>query len=640
MGLSMQDLCQFQTEKDLLAFKNLLVGICDDICSAILLRPNETDSNLLFLSYDKDPRIPGCLELQSHISELNACKAKYLPQLAKAKERALDLYSKILVAGDLNAGKSTFLNTIIGYNLLPVCEQPCTQSFCELIVSVSDDKNVGDFSISKFMNGVELEVTTCNQDELNNVLSSANDESIFNYYQIKVPLQKRILPDQFILVDSPGLNSDSLKTTALVAKNDDIDAIIFVLDACNHLTLSAQTFLKDISNDKKCVFFIVNKIDRIGSFESCKANILKQIYKLFPDIDEKYIRYVSLQRIDHTQLSSLTSSLDSFVNSKKFSSKVFPLYNISVHILGELLCILGLTERSLLDYLSYLKTALASIYKEYEEMLRVMDDAKRIFEIQTSNCLNSFKSQLQLEIDDTIRSVSKQLLSTISFSSLNRFHSISKSSFLNGISRLNAVSMERQGVYLKDMSKSIEQRFELVFENECDTCSKPLVDEVQFEKSFGFTTLISFCFRSYFLKSLIIFVPVVIKFSPFSFFWGNSLLKNSLFLSYISLFFSNALRVENYIENFSSEYARHLMSRFLVRDKFISSFSKNIDKSVDMMHSAIYTKYTKRLVSKQLKWDEYAKERKQSENYLLALTRMIDRCKNIEASLSSIKISN
>ena len=39
------------------------------------------------------------------------------------------------------------------------------------------------------------------------------------------------------LIDAPGLNCDSLKTTALFTWQEEIDIIVFVVSAKNHFTL-------------------------------------------------------------------------------------------------------------------------------------------------------------------------------------------------------------------------------------------------------------------------------------------------------------------------------------------------------------------------------------------------------------------
>lgn len=40
------------------------------------------------------------------------------------------------------------------------------------------------------------------------------------------------------LIDSPGLNIDTMKTSSLFAKQEEIDVIVFLVNAENHFTLS------------------------------------------------------------------------------------------------------------------------------------------------------------------------------------------------------------------------------------------------------------------------------------------------------------------------------------------------------------------------------------------------------------------
>jgi mitofusin len=42
------------------------------------------------------------------------------------------------------------------------------------------------------------------------------------------------------LIDSPGLNTDSIKTTAVFARQEEIDVVVFVVSAENHFTLSVK----------------------------------------------------------------------------------------------------------------------------------------------------------------------------------------------------------------------------------------------------------------------------------------------------------------------------------------------------------------------------------------------------------------
>ena len=50
----------------------------------------------------------------------------------KLRLRVEDTSSKVLVTGDLNAGKSTFVNALLRREVMPVDQQPCTTAFCEV----------------------------------------------------------------------------------------------------------------------------------------------------------------------------------------------------------------------------------------------------------------------------------------------------------------------------------------------------------------------------------------------------------------------------------------------------------------------------------------------------------------------------
>ena len=50
----------------------------------------------------------------------------------KLQTRIQDTSSKVLITGDLNAGKSTLVNALLRRDVMPVDQQPCTTMFCEV----------------------------------------------------------------------------------------------------------------------------------------------------------------------------------------------------------------------------------------------------------------------------------------------------------------------------------------------------------------------------------------------------------------------------------------------------------------------------------------------------------------------------
>ena len=71
-----------------------------------------------------------------------------MTHLEKLRLRVQDTASKVLVTGDLNAGKSTFVNTLLQRDVMPVDQQPCTSSFCE-VHDVAENNGVEEVHIVK-----------------------------------------------------------------------------------------------------------------------------------------------------------------------------------------------------------------------------------------------------------------------------------------------------------------------------------------------------------------------------------------------------------------------------------------------------------------------------------------------------------
>ncbi|KAF5009686.1 hypothetical protein F66182_15529, partial [Fusarium sp. NRRL 66182] len=102
------------------------------------------------------------------------------------------------------------------------------------------------------------------------------------------------------LIDAPGLNSDSIKTTAVFARQEEIDVVVFVVSAANHFTLSAKDFIMSAAHEKAYMFMVVNGFDNIRDKGRCQRMILDQIAKLSPHTykdAEELVHFVSSNAI-------------------------------------------------------------------------------------------------------------------------------------------------------------------------------------------------------------------------------------------------------------------------------------------------------------------------------------------------------
>lgn len=229
------------------------------------------------------------LEKASIASLLDGKISQSVKHLLNLRDRIEDTSSKVLVTGDLNAGKSTFCNALLRRKILPEDQQPCTSLFCEVLDARENC-------------GIE-EVHAVHKD----VQYSRNDESTYDVYplvelenivvdnskymQCKVYVKDVRSIDESLLnngvvdialIDAPGLNSDSLKTTAVFARQEEIDVVVFVVSAANHFTLSAKEFILNAAHEKAYIFMVVNGFDQIRDKQRCERLILDQVGKLSP----------------------------------------------------------------------------------------------------------------------------------------------------------------------------------------------------------------------------------------------------------------------------------------------------------------------------------------------------------------------
>jgi mitofusin 2 len=229
------------------------------------------------------------LEKKSIASLLDGKISQSVRHLLALRDRIEDTSSKVLVTGDLNAGKSTFCNALLRRKVLPEDQQPCTSIFCE-VLDARDNGGVEEVhAVHKetvYDRNDESTYDSYSLDELEKIVID-NDR----YMQCKVYVKDVRTIDQSLLnngvvdislIDAPGLNSDSVKTTAVFARQEEIDVVVFVVSAANHFTLSAKEFIWQAAHEKAYIFMVVNGFDNIRDKERCQKMILEQLQKLSP----------------------------------------------------------------------------------------------------------------------------------------------------------------------------------------------------------------------------------------------------------------------------------------------------------------------------------------------------------------------
>ena len=297
------------------------------------------------------------LEKSSIANLLDERIVNSINHIEKLRLRVEDTSSKVLVTGDLNAGKSTFVNALLRREVMPVDQQPCTTAFCE-VHDAADNEGVEEIHILK--DGATYDVmdtstySKANLSELEDIVT----DNEHTQRMIKLYLADNRAPSESLLnngvidislIDAPGLNRDSLKTTAVFARQEEIDVVVFVVSAENHFTLSAKEFLQTASNEKAFLFIVVNKYDQIKKKEKCRQLVLEQIRELSPRTYEDaqdLVHFVdsasALQPfVANPAFDDLEQSLRSFVLVKRSKSKLHPVSTYLCNLLSDIRLLAG-----------------------------------------------------------------------------------------------------------------------------------------------------------------------------------------------------------------------------------------------------------------------------------------------------------
>ena len=219
----------------------------------------------------------------------------------------------LVVLGEFNHGKTTFVNALLGAPVLPMGVTPTTAVIHQVVHGVRGAQAVleeGGPRIVPF-------------DEVGSYVvggTAATDR--VRYLEVHYP--SHLLEGGVVLVDTPGVNDlNSTRAEITYSYVPKADAILFLLDAGQILKESERTFLanKLLSQSRDKVLFVINKIDLLDDEEreQALAYAKTQLAKLVP---EPRIYAVSAERAlngerEHSGIALLEKDLIKFLSGER-----------------------------------------------------------------------------------------------------------------------------------------------------------------------------------------------------------------------------------------------------------------------------------------------------------------------------------
>ncbi|MEW5858082.1 MAG: dynamin family protein [Cyanobacteriota bacterium] len=173
---------------------------------------------------------------------------------------------RLLVLGDMKRGKSTFLNALIGENLLPSDVNPCTAiltvlrygSEKKVTVHFNDRKSPEQLDFQSFKHKYTIDPAEAKQLEQDKKQAFPD----VDYAVVEYPLP--LLEKGIEIVDSPGLNDTEARNELSLGYINNCHAILFVLRASQPCTLGERRYLENyIKGRGLSVFFLINAWDQV-----------------------------------------------------------------------------------------------------------------------------------------------------------------------------------------------------------------------------------------------------------------------------------------------------------------------------------------------------------------------------------------
>lgn len=201
-------------------------------------------------------------EKQSGSMELD----RDLEDLSRVAQSLRQGVFRLLVLGDMKRGKSTFLNALIGENLLPSDVNPCTAILTVLryglekkvTVHFNDNTPPETIDFKNFKRNYTIDPAEAKR------LETEKKEAFPNvdYAVVEYPLP--LLEKGIEIVDSPGLNDTEARNELSLGYINNCHAILFVLRATQPCTLGERRYLENYIKDRGlAVFFLINAWDQV-----------------------------------------------------------------------------------------------------------------------------------------------------------------------------------------------------------------------------------------------------------------------------------------------------------------------------------------------------------------------------------------
>jgi translation elongation factor EF-Tu-like GTPase len=192
-----------------------------------------------------------------------------LKRLGELKDKIANQEFNMVIMGQFKRGKSTFINALLGHEIVPTAIVPLTSVVTILRYG---DKAKG---VVHYLNNNREEISLS---DINNfVTEKGNPQNKRGVKCVEAFYPSDYLKEGVRIIDTPGVGSVFKHNTDVAyAYLPYVDAGIFVVTADPPLGQSEHQFLKDVRDYVDRLFFVLNKIDTVDERDLNEAAVFTE----------------------------------------------------------------------------------------------------------------------------------------------------------------------------------------------------------------------------------------------------------------------------------------------------------------------------------------------------------------------------
>lgn len=378
--------------------------------------------------------------LQDLSQELNLTNLVEI--ISKSLNRIENNYFKIVVLGDFNRGKSTFINALLGQEILPSDILATTATPSRIIYSLTPAAKVA------FKDGSAQEIEIL---ELSNYVTKLTSESEATAAKIKEAIVYYPIPycqNNVEIIDTPGLSDDEAMTNVTYNMINQCDLVIMVISAQSPFSISEGEFFTNtlLENGINHVLFVVNRIDAFPSHEDAIkviSLIKNRIQKCIKDWVEQQLNPPdNLRKIGNFKIFGISAfealQAKQSRNQKLLAKSLFGHFEYALKTLINQqrgLIQLEITNNRVINW----SQEILKIILEQESILKQKQLKFNVSSKSINNeitCLIRLLSEILQSINVTLTSI-KQQINTSYFQLENNLKQISKQIIESSILNIN-----------------------------------------------------------------------------------------------------------------------------------------------------------------------------------------------------------